>query len=121
MLYAGLDLAKRFDFQPPTVGRLTLPVSRPPPRRSSAVALETQSRARNRQRLRLQVNREVAQRNPPRLVNECSHSAAIVSQPGDGTCSFRADDGTRTHDLLHGKEARAKNAARSRRRRLVLR
>src|SRR6266542_3563172 len=88
MLYAGLDLAKRFDFQPPTVGRSTLPVSRPPPRRSSAVALETQSRARNRQRLRLQVNREVAQRNPPRLVNECSHSAAIVSQPGDGTCSF---------------------------------
>jgi hypothetical protein len=35
------------------------------------------------------------------------HEAWIVAPPGDRTCSFqghfRADDGTRTHDLLHGK------------------
>ena len=38
---------------------------------------------------------------------ECSHAAAIVVRCGYATRrftrDFRADDGTRTHDLLHGK------------------
>jgi hypothetical protein len=55
------------------------------------------------------VGRQATIRNYP--ASRCSHETANVADRVYGTCRFagpfRADDGTRTHDLLHGNKTQA--------------